>query len=175
MKNIKYAFLFLLISCTSSKVITDYDDNTNFTQYKTYAFFDDIGAGLNDFDINRAADAIFLEMKELGFAEVEKPDFYINFKTKQSAPKVTNTVAIGLGSGGRNGGFGVSGGIPIGGKKVDEEVILEFVDAKTNELFWEAILISTIKEKRNPEQRTLYFKEIMHKMILSYPFKKNKE
>ncbi|QVY65339.1 DUF4136 domain-containing protein [Polaribacter sp. Q13] len=171
MKKVRYFFLFLLMSCSTSKVITDYDDNTNFKQYKTYAFFDDIGAGLNEFDVNRSADAIFSEMESLGFKETETPDFYINLKAKTTEAKVTNTIAIGLGSGGRNGGLGVSGGIPIGGKKLDEEITLEFVDAKTNELFWEGILTSTIKEKRNPAKRILYFKEIVHKILQSYPLK----
>ncbi|QXP70899.1 DUF4136 domain-containing protein [Polaribacter sp. R2A056_3_33] len=171
MKKVQYFILLLLMSCSTSKVITDYDENTNFKKYKTYAFFDDIGAGLNEFDVDRAADALFEEMGELGFNEVEKPDFYINFKAKTSAPKVTNTIAIGLGSGGRNGGIGVSGGIPIGGKKLDEEIMVEFVDAKTNELFWEGILTSTIKEKRSPEKRILYFKEIFNKILQSYPLK----
>jgi len=171
MKKLQYFILLLLMSCSSSKVFTDYDDNTNFVQYKTYAFFDDIGAGLNEFDVNRAADAVFEEMRELGFEEVENPDFYINFIAKTSEAKVTNTVAIGLGSGGRNGGFGVSGGIPIGGKKLDEELTIEFVDAKTNELFWEGILTSTIKEKRKPEARVLYFKEVVRHILEKYPYK----
>ncbi|WP_218598424.1 DUF4136 domain-containing protein [Polaribacter sp. NJDZ03] len=171
MKKAQYFILLLLMSCSTSKVITDYDENTNFKEYKTYAFFDDIGAGLNEFDVDRAADALFEEMEEKGFKEVEVPDFYINFKSKTSAPKVTNTIAIGLGSGGRNGGLAVSGGIPIGGKKLDEEIMVEFVDAKTNELFWEGILISTIKEKRTPEKRVLYFKEVLHKILDSYPLK----
>ncbi|MDN3619900.1 DUF4136 domain-containing protein [Polaribacter undariae] len=171
MKKIRYFFLLFLISCSSSKVVTDYDDNTNFTQYKTYAFFDDIGAGLNEFDVDRVADALFTEMEILGFKEVENPSFYINIIAKTAAAKVTNTIAVGLGSGGRNGGFGVSGGIPIGGKKLDEEIIVEFVDAKTNELFWEGVLTSTIKEKRTPEKRILYFKEVFHKILQSYPLK----
>lgn len=172
MKNSKYLFLFLLMACSSSKVVTDYDDNTNFAPYKTYAFFDDIGVGLNQFDINRAADAIFLEMETLGFKEVENPDFYINFKAKLSSPKITNTIAIGLGSGGRNGGLNVAGGIPIGGKKVDEALTLEFVDAKTNELFWQGVLISTIKEKRKPAERVKYFKKVISKILEAYPLKK---
>ena len=175
MHKIRYFFLLLLISCSSSKVVTDYDDNTNFTQYKTYAFFDDIGAGLNEFDINRAADALFTEMEILGFKEVEKPSFYVNIKVKTAVPKVTNTIALGLGSGGMNGGFGVSGGTPIGKKKVDEEIRLEFVDAKTNTLFWVGILTSTINEKRKPAERVVYFKEVMHKIMQSYPLKKDKE
>ncbi|MCG1035732.1 DUF4136 domain-containing protein [Polaribacter sargassicola] len=169
MKSPKVLFFFLLISCSSSKVIIDFDEKTNFNQYKTYAFFADAGKGLNEFDIKRSLDALYKELDALGFKEVENPDFYINIISKTTEARVTNTLAIGVGSGGRNGGFGVSGGIPIGGKKLDEELILEFVDANSNELFWEATLISTIKEKRNPEERVLYFKEVIKKMLNNYP------
>ncbi|WP_405606783.1 DUF4136 domain-containing protein [Polaribacter sp. Asnod1-A03] len=169
MKFFKFLFLFLLIGCSSSKVVTDFDSKTNFNQYKTFAFFTDAGEGLNEFDIKRSLDAIFKNLSELGFKEGENADFYINIISKVSEPKVTNTIAIGLGSGGINGSFGVSGGIPIGGKKLDEELIIEFVDAKTNELFWEARLISTIKEKKTPDERVLYFKEVIKKMLNNYP------
>ncbi|MCI2229804.1 DUF4136 domain-containing protein [Polaribacter sp. MSW13] len=172
MKKAQYFFLLLLMGCSASKVITDYDAKTNFTQFKTYNFYEDVGAGLNELDVKRGVDALIAQMNQLGFKQEETPDFYINFKTKLSQPKVTNTIAIGLGSGGRNGGFGVSGGIPIGGKKIDEELTVEFVDAKTNELFWQAILKSTIKEKRTPEERTLYFNEVIRKILQSYPVKK---
>lgn len=47
----------------------------------------------------------------------------------------SNTIGIGLGSGGINRGFGVSGGIPIGVKRLNEEFTIEFVNAENNTLF----------------------------------------
>ena len=65
-------------------------------------------------------------------------------------------------------GFGLSGGIPIGGKKLNEEFVIEFVNAKTDQVIWEGILNSTIKEKRTPEQKELHFNEIIKKILDTY-------
>ena len=109
------------------------------------------------------------KLQQLGFSSFANPDFFINIKSKTSELQNNNTIGIGLGSGGINGGFGVSGGIPIGGKKLNEEFTIEFVNAENNTLFWEAILNSTIKEKRKPEQKALHFKEIISKILEKYP------
>lgn len=157
------------MSCSSSKVLVDYDGKTDFSKFKTYGFYEDIGTGLNELDVKRVINSIDSEMKKLGFNKTETPDFYINLISKISESQNNNTIGIGIGNGGINGGFGISGGIPIGGKKLDEEIILEFVDSKTDELFWEGILNSTIKEKRKPEKRKIYFNEVINKILQNYP------
>ena len=172
MKNLKYLFLALLMGCSTSKVMTDYDDDINFTEFKTFAFFEDVGKGLNELDIKRATLIMTTELNKLGLQESETPDFFINIISNITEVNNTNTIGIGVGSGGRNGGFGVSGGIPIGGKKMNEELIVEFVNANDNTLFWEAILNSTIKEKRKPEEKEIHFQEIITKILEKYPPKK---
>lgn len=174
MKHIKFLFLFLLMSCSTSKVITDYDSEINFTDFKTYSFFEDVGEGLNEFDVKRVIRTMDSELKLLGFKTAENPDFYINIIVRFSEAQNRNTIGIGLGSGGNNGGFGISGGIPIGRKKLNEEFIIEFVNAKTDLVIWEGILNSTVKEKRKPEEKEVHFKEIIKKIVEKYPPKKKK-
>lgn len=169
MKNVQYLFLVLLMSCSSSKVITDYDDKANFSNFKTYAFYEDVGKGLNELDIKRVTSIMKTELNTLGIQESENPDFYINIIAKTTEAANNNTIGIGVGSGGRNGGFGISGGIPIGGKKLNEEFIVEFVNSENDTLFWEAVLNSTIKEKRKPEEKELHFQEIIKKILDTYP------
>lgn len=169
MKNLKYLFLVLLMSCSTSKVITDYDKEVNFTDFKTYSFFEDVGKGLNDLDVNRVVAAINSELDLKGLKETENPDFYINVISKTSESKRNNTFGIGIGSGGRNGGFGISGGIPIGAKKQNEEFLIEFVNAKSNQVFWEGILNSKINEKRTPEEKELHFNKIIKNILNNYP------
>ncbi|WP_146106901.1 DUF4136 domain-containing protein [Polaribacter porphyrae] len=48
MKFSKYIFLLILIGCGTSKVMTDYDSKINFSDFKTYLFYEDVGEGLND-------------------------------------------------------------------------------------------------------------------------------
>lgn len=152
--------------------MTDYDSEINFNDFKTYAFFEDVGKGLNELDVKRVVTLLNSELNLKGLNEVENPDFFINVIAKFSEAQNNNAIGIGIGSGGRNGGFGISGGIPIGGKKLNEEFIIEFVNAKTDEIIWEGILNSTIKEKRKPEEKELHFQEIIKKILEKYPPKK---
>jgi len=157
------------MSCSSSKVITDYDGQVNFSNFRTYAFYEDVGKGLNELDVKRVISIMKTELNTLGVQESENPDFFINIISKISEANNNNTIGIGIGSGNRNGGFGVSGGIPIGGNKLNEEFVVEFVDASNNTLFWEAVLNSKIKEKRKPEEKELHFQEIIKNILEKYP------
>lgn len=169
MKNLKFFFLFILMSCSASKVITDYDSKTDFEKFKTFDFYEDNGDNLNEFDIKRITSAIENELENAGLNYNQEPDFFIYFDTKVSENQNNNTIGIGVGSGGINGGFGISGGIPIGGKKLNEEINIRFIETTTNELFWEGSLTSTIKEKRNPEERNLHLQEVIRKIVSNYP------
>ena len=157
------------MGCSSSKVMTDFDNAINFSDFKTFSFYEDIGQGLNELDVNRVISALKLEMKQRTFQEVENPDFFINITSKISENQNRNSIGVGLG----NGGFGLSGGIPIGGKKLNEEFVIEFVNAKTDQVIWEGILNSKIKEKRTPEQKELHFNEIIKKILDTYSPKNN--
>ena len=174
MKNVTYLFLVLLMSCSTSKVITDYDNTANFPSLRTYAFYEDVGKGLNELDVKRVTSIMNTELSKLGIQPSENPDFFINIISKTTEVTNNNSIGIGVGSGGRNGGFGISGGIPIGGKKLNEEFIVEFVNSKNDTLFWEAILNSKINEKRKPEEKELHFQEIIKKILEKYPPKKDK-
>lgn len=169
MKGVKILFLFLLMSCSSSKVISDYDSEIDFSNFKTYQFYSDIGKGLNEFDVKRVVSTLNTELHKKGLAQNDTPDFYINVIAKYSEAQNTNTIGIGIGSGNRNGGFGISGGIPIGSKKINEEFKIEFVNAKTDTIIWEGVLNSTVKEKRKPEEKEVHFKKIIKEILTKYP------
>lgn len=160
------------MSCSTSKVLTDFDSKTDFSKFKTFDFYEDNGDNLNDFDVKRITLIIENELKNTGLNYNQKPDFFIYFDSKTTENQHNNTLGIGLGTGGRNGGIGISGGIPIGRKKLNEKISIRFIEAATNQLFWEASLTSTIKEKRTPEERKLYLQKIIKDILSKYPLKK---
>ncbi|WP_397447393.1 DUF4136 domain-containing protein [Polaribacter sp. R77954] len=169
MKKVLFFFLFILMSCSASKVITDYDANINFKAFTTYNFYSDIGKGLHELDVKRIVKSLNVELQQKEFSMDENPDFYIHIISKISDVKNYNTVGIGIGSGTNNGGFGISGGIPIGVKKRNEEFNIEFVNAQTNEVFWLGMLNSTVKENRKPQEKEHHFQEIIKKILEKYP------
>ncbi|MGB0879429.1 MAG: DUF4136 domain-containing protein [Polaribacter sp.] len=168
-RNLKFVFLVFLMSCSSSKVITDYDIETDFSKFTTFEFYEDNGDSLNELDVKRITSAIQQQLEIVGFEKEIEPHFFIYFDAKTSEKQNNNTIGIGIGGGGRNGGIGISGGIPIGSKKLNEEINIKFIEATSNELFWEGSLISTIKTKRTPKERTLYLQEVIKKIISKYP------
>ena len=171
-KYCNYFFLLMLMSCSSSKVIYDYDKEVDFASYKTYHFFENAGEGLNKFDADRMISSIDSILSKRGFIKQENPDFFIDFKANKTENLNRNTIGIGFGNYGGNSGVGVSGGIPIDNKKYIEEIKIDFVTNKEQQLFWQGILASKISEKTTPEKRILYFYEVANKILAGYPPKK---
>lgn len=170
MKKVRYFILLLVFAnCTASKVVVDYDSDVNFSQFSSFNFYEDVGSGLNELDVNRVTTIITNTLKTKGLEISDNEEVLINVVVKLSEARNNNTIGIGIGSGGRNGGFGISGGIPIGGKKLNETFKIEFVNAKTNNLIWEGVLNSTIKEKRTPEDKELHYNSIINEILKQYP------
>ena len=87
MKKIHISILcvFILLSCDSIRVSSDYNKNINFSNLKTYAFskqgIDEVK--INDIDKKRILKAIDVELYNKGFRKSSiDPDFIINFFTK---------------------------------------------------------------------------------------------
>jgi hypothetical protein len=137
-------FALLLFSCGTT-VNYDYDKQTDFSSYTTYNYFPDIDSGLSELDNKRIVKATDSIMTLRGFTKNETPQILINFFSKEGALRPKNTIRIGVGSGGGNVGVGVSGGIPIGGYVIDQQVTIDFVSGPEDELIWHAVSNGAIK------------------------------
>jgi len=158
----------LLMSCSSTKVFTDYDENADISSFQTYNYFVKTQTGLNDLDEKRLVKAIDSIMQKKGFLISDAQDFNVNFYAETYTVNSQNSIGVGLGGGGRVGG-GVSGGIPINTSKDMMALTLEFVDAKNNELFWQAVVETRNKNSESPIARQLFFDEIIQKALEKYP------
>ncbi|TYP97992.1 uncharacterized protein DUF4136 [Tenacibaculum adriaticum] len=172
MKKLKYLLLLTIVACSSPKVVYDYDSKMNFNQYKTFDFFEDAGKGLNELDLKRITAEISQNLNKKGLRHSNTPDFYINILSKTREVQSRNTVGIGVGGGRRNVGFGISGGIPISSKKLNQQLTIDFVESKENQLIWQAILESEINEQTSPQERDVHYKKIIGKILAGYPPKK---
>ena len=80
------AFAFgLLASCTSVRVVSDYDQKADFDTYKSYAFYKTgiDKAQISDLDKKRILRAIETEMGSRGFVKSDNPDVLISIFTKE--------------------------------------------------------------------------------------------
>lgn len=159
---------FLLLSCGAT-VSVDFEEETTWNRYTSYAFYPEIESGFNELDdkrIKNAIDSIF------GIRTVQvsnTPQFYINFYGQQVLANSRNTIGIGLGGGGGN--VGVSGGvgIPISGRVIQQQLTLDFVDVATDELIWKAVIDAQLKERATPKQKEAHYLNLMRKALKKFP------
>ena len=169
MKYFAIALIALFAVSCGTSVGVDYDKEVDFSQYTTYNFFPTIQSGLNDLDDKRIMQATDSVLQAQGFVKSESPQLYINFYAKQNLRNSRNTIGIGVGGGGGNVGVGVSGGIPIGGRIYEQAITMDFIDVSNDDLVWQAIAETELKEKAKPLQKKKHYEEVVSKILKKYP------
>lgn len=180
MKTIKLLSLFVLTalvaSCSSVRVNTDYDDNTNFTTFKTYGYLKDgiDKAEISDLDKKRILNAIDVEMAKKGFAKSEKPDFLVNIFTKANKEvNVNNWGGYGWGGYGWGwGGYGWGGPWGWGGyssvsTQTQGTLYIDVIDTTKKELVWQGVGTGVLTKDRNKKQERI--NEFVQKIMDQFP------
>lgn len=157
-----------LISCGAS-VTVDYDKQVDFSKYNSYNYFPSIDSGLSELDNDRIIQATDSLLQQRGFVKSESPQLYINFYARESLSNSQSTLGIGVGGGGGNVGVGVSGGIPIGGKVINQRLTMDFIDAQKDDLVWQAIADGEMKERATPQKKEAYYYSVIQKILNNYP------
>lgn len=169
MKLIYTVLVCVFLSSCGATVATDYEKSTDFTAYKTYNYYPSINSGLSELDDKRITKVTDSLLQARGFKKSNTPQFYVNFFAEEQLSNSRNTIGVGIGSGGRNGGFGISGGIPIGGKTINQKFTLDFIDVLKDGLFWQAVIDGNYREKSSPLQKEKYYFTIIEKALKKYP------
>lgn len=161
-------FLLFFVSCGVT-VNYDYEKNTDFSKYKSYSYFTNMNTGLSELDAKRFFSALDEAMALKGMTLSEDSDFIIDIESSiYEETQSSSSVGVGVGSG----GGGVSVGIPIGQGSLTRLIKFDFVDAKTNQLFWQAISNETDVPTDNPNEREEQFKIVVTKVLEGFPPKK---
>ena len=166
--------VLLFTSCHVVRVQTDYEKETDFSNYSTYNYFSDLETGLSELDEKRLIRILDAAMQSEGVLLSEEPDFLINIESGIYQTPRNNTVGVGVGGTGRNVGGGVSVGIPIGQSNVQREIIFDFVDSQKDMLFWQATSKSGFSENATPVEREKKLQQIVEKVLSKYPPKARK-
>ncbi len=79
-----FSIIFILNSCSSIKVFSDYDSTIDFNKYSTFAFSKQEIEKINisDIDKKRILKSIEENMKSKGYSFSSNPDLIINISTK---------------------------------------------------------------------------------------------
>ena len=182
---LKFAAIFLVVllsACSSGLTVrSDIDPTIDFSQYKTYNFFEPMGieGGYNSpiFGEHYRA-AIGGEMSRKRYQASDKPDLLINV-TIRSDDKVrmrSYTAPYMTGGyygrpGGAYGGSAIGVGISAGNratKTTEASVFIDFVDFEQHRVVWQGVAVVDVTEKVSSQLRDAIFTSV-NKVMAEYP------
>lgn len=172
MKTIRFLpllFIFIISSCSSVRVNSDYDKNVDFSPYKTYAFYktgiDKVE--ISDLDKKRILHSIDEAMMAKGFTKSETPDLLININTKAQTNVNVNQFYAGYGYGW---GFGWNpywGGNNTVYTSTEGILTIDLIDAKKKELVWQGEGTGELTKNTNKKDENV--KDFVTKILALYP------
>lgn len=183
MKTIKLlSVLFvtaLMASCSSIRVASDYDDNVDFNQYKTYGYFKEgiDKAEISDLDKKRILKAIDTELQNKGFTKSDNPSLLVNIFTKATQQVDVNQWNNGFGWGyGYGWGWGPGywgGNYTSVSTSTEGTLYIDLLDTSKKELVWQGVGtgVLTLDRERKQERINEFVTEIMKQ----FPPQKNKK
>ena len=127
-----------LAGCSTLRVEHDWDEQADFTKFKSYQLLDRSGTA-NQLVENRIRDAVRIHLSERGFVEdTTSPDFQIAIHGNVKDRVDVQTYNYGYPHYGGYGGYGYwHGGQDVSVSHYQEgTLIIDFVDSEDNELFW---------------------------------------
>ncbi|MCF6225428.1 MAG: DUF4136 domain-containing protein [Xanthomonadales bacterium] len=192
MKNI---FLIVLIAlflaaCTSTPDLrSDSDPNADFSQFKTYGFFDEYATDDKKYTTlvtQHFKDSLRREMNQRGYVyTTQNPDLLVNFNANLSEKlKVSSSPSYGIGVGGgrgypgyygyRGGHYGTYAGYSYNTTNVSQytegTVNVDLVDANKKQLAWEGVAVGRVNDKKSADLKAS-IGQVVVAIMAQYPYK----
>ena len=179
MKRFRRSFLPLILlalllgSCASVQVLSDYDREVDFANYKTYAFYKTgiDKAQISDLDKKRILRAIEAEMNARGFVKSEQPDLLVSIFTKEKERVDVYNNYWGWGWGyyapyywGWPGYYGNSVSTSTEGS-----LYIDLIDAHTRDLVWQGRGVGTLSNTQNVAKKEERIREFVSQILQQYP------
>jgi len=174
----------LIAGCASKPTIkTDYDHTIDFSQYKTYAFFNPMGIENPNYSSIYGSifrDAISKEMESRGYTKSDNPNLLINVSGRlQDKIRVTTTsdpYMAGNYYGYRRGAYGAWGGYGYGtttnvSNYTEGTVNVDMVDRAQKRMVWEGVAVGRVKENKTNEETRKNIHAGIQEMFAGYPFR----
>jgi Domain of unknown function (DUF4136) len=174
MKTLKiFALLsiFIITSCASVRINSDYDKKVDFAKYKTYAFYktgiDKVE--ISDLDKKRILRSIDEQMTTKGFIKSETPDLLVNISTKEREQVSVNQFNMGWGYGW---GFGwnpmfFGGGMNNLSSYPEGVLLIDLIDANKKELIWQGEGVGHLTQ--NTDKKDENINNFVTRILSQYP------
>ncbi len=164
--------LLLLIasSCSTVRVVTDYDKNVNFASYKSFAFFKPgiDQAKISDLDKRRILRAIDAELGMKGMQKSEMADILVSIFTKENERVDVYNNNFGYGWGWNPWYWGGNWGNTVS-TSTEGVLYIDFIDAKTNQLVWQGIGRADLITSGDVDRKEARIREIVKEILSRYP------
>lgn len=177
MKFLKITFLLLftavgLTSCNTVRVASDYDQNANFSNYKTYAFFKPgiDKADISDLDKKRILRSIESEMSAKGFTKSDNPDLLVSIFTKTNENINIYQNRMGYGYGGYGWGWNPwywGAGNNTVNTTSEGTLYIDLIDGEQKELVWQGMGTAALAREVDRKQERI--NEIVTEILQKYP------
>lgn len=172
MKALKFLpllFLFVFASCSTVRVVADYDKEVNFNQYNSFAFYKPgiDKAKINDLDKKRILRAIESQLTIKGMAKSETPDLLVSIFTKEKERVDIYNNNFGYGWGWNPYWYGGYNSSSVS-RTAEGTLFIDLIDAKTNNLVWQGMGSADLVTQ-NVEKKDERIQEIVMKILAQYP------
>jgi len=176
LKLLPLVLLFLVASCSSVRVTSDYDTKTDFSKYKTFAFYkkgiDKVE--ISDLDKRRILKGVENELLAKGLTKSDTPDLLVNIFTK--ARKKINIYndyyGYGYGYGGYYGWYpwyyGPNYGVQVS-EYTEGTLFIDLIDAHKKELAWQGIGSGALNTSGNVTKKEERIKNLVTQIMAKYP------
>ena len=176
MKKLIFKSLPLLIlalafsSCSSVKVVADYDKQVNFNEFKTFAFYKPgiDKAEISDLDKRRILRAIEGELIAKGFTKSENPDLLISIiaSSREKIDVYNNFYGAGWGWGWNPYFYGNYNTVSTSTEGV---LYIDLINANNKELVWQGQGIGYLNVSSNIDKKEARIKEFVKTILEKYP------
>ena len=163
------AVLFIATSCSTVRVMADYDTTSDFKTYNSFAFFKPgiDKAQISDLDKKRILRAIEFELTSKGMTKSDSPDLLISIFTKERERVDVYNNNFGFGWGWNpwwGGGFGGS----TVSRSTEGTLYIDLIDTSTNELVWQGMGTASLVNL-SVERKEARIREIVAKIMEKFP------
>lgn len=167
-------FLLLLTGCSTLKVATDYDPDTDLSVPKKFAVIHKYLDGENTLTADRIMDALKAELTQKGYVESskEKADLYFLFHTGVTSKTRIDTDYQYVNMYPYSYGYGYrSVAMPVTREYTYNEakLIVDAVLPQKNKIVWRGTAVDYLKEYDSPEERTRYINKVVKALMQRFP------
>ena len=166
-----FILTLFIVSCSPFRVVSDYDKNVDFSQYKSYKISNLGELNLNDIDQSRVLEELNRQLALKNIHSSDTPDLKIEIKASHKIVRDNYiTPSVNFGSWGRWFGGGIGIGRTFSKEYTSGTLVFDFIDAKTGKLVWQGI--GSGLKVDSPKSKQEQIPKMIEKMMKNFPPRK---